>query len=291
MELCYKLWSSWDPDAVIADAESGVFADPAKVHRVDHVGEYFRCRGPLSIPQTPQARPTIIQAGASPDGIAFAARHAEVHFAARNSIEGMVKHRKRMNEALAKVGRTAGSMKVLWGALLFVGEDEASARERERRMMERVTPEAGLALMSGHIGIDLSTLPLDKPLERVEVPGSRGIFDAIIEDFGPELTVAELGRRYGCGLSGLRIYGSPGQIADQLEEAYEAGEGDGFMLLSTDCLPGSVDDVVDLVVPELQRRGRLRRSYGEGLTLREQVFGSNTPQAGISAVGDVRVSR
>lgn len=282
LELCYKLWASWEPDAVIADAASGVYADPAKVHRVDHAGTHFRCRGPLSVPQTPQGRPTIIQAGASSDGVAFAARHAEVHFASRSSLAGMQAHRTRIDAALAAAGRPAGSMKVLWGVMVFVGEDEAAARERERRMLENVSPEAGLSLMSGHFNYDLSTLPMDRPLERIQVPGSQGIFDAVIEDFGPETTLREAGQRYGCGLSGLRLHGSPEQVADLLEEADEAAGGDGFMLMSTDCLPGSIDDFVDLVVPELQRRGRVRRQYRDG-TLREQLFGDNVPKAGAGA--------
>jgi alkanesulfonate monooxygenase SsuD/methylene tetrahydromethanopterin reductase-like flavin-dependent oxidoreductase (luciferase family) len=138
-------------------------------------------------------------------------------------------------------------------------------------MLERIAPEAGLALMSGHFGHDLSKLPMDKPLEKIDVSGSKGILESVIHDFGAGTTLAEAGRRYGCGLAGLRMYGSPRQIADQMEEAFDAA-GDGFMVLSTDCLPGSVDDFVDLVVPQLQERGLFRRSYEEG-TLRQKVFG------------------
>jgi FMN-dependent oxidoreductase (nitrilotriacetate monooxygenase family) len=280
MALCYKLWNSWEPDAVVRDKQSGVFADPAKVHRVNHVGKYFRCEGPLSVPHTPQGKPTIIQAGASPEGVGFAARHAEIHFATRGTTAGMKQHRARMIQALAAEGRPADAMKILWGAMVFIGDDEASARNREQRMLERIAPEAGLALMSGHFGHDLSKLPMDKPMEKIAVSGSHGILESVINDFGPGTTLAEAGRRYGCGLAGLRMYGSPRQIADQMEEAFDAA-GDGFMVLSTDCLPGSVDDFVDLVVPQLQARGIFRKSYEEG-TLREKVFGKaadRRPQA------------
>jgi FMN-dependent oxidoreductase (nitrilotriacetate monooxygenase family) len=271
MDLCYKLWNSWDPDAVVRDRQTGVFADPSKVHRVNHVGKYFRCQGPLSVPRTPQGKPTIIQAGASPEGVAFAAQHAEIHFATRGTVEGMKQHRARMRAALTAQGRDPDTMKILWGAMVFVGDDEASARERERQMLTRIAPEAGLALMSGHFGYDLSSLPMDRPLENIEISGSKGILESVVNDFGAETTLAEAGRRYGCGLAGLRLYGSPRQIAEQMEEAFDAA-GDGFMLLSTDSLPGSVDDFVDRVVPELQQRGVFRKSYAEG-TLREKTFG------------------
>ncbi len=272
MDVCDKLWNSWEPDAVIMDRESGVFADPAKVHSINHAGKYFRCLGPLSVPRTPQGRPTIIQAGASPDGIEFAAKRAEVHFAVRASIDGMKQHRLKLNQALAKVGRPPESMKVLWGLTAFIGEDEGSARERERAMLERVVPEAGLSLMSGHLGFDLSKLPMDRPLEKIAISGVQGILDSVISDFGPEVTLAEAGRRYGCGLAGMRIFGSPKQIADQMEEVFDQA-GDGFMMLTTDNLPGSVDEFVDLVVPELQKRKCFRSSYEPGV-MRQKLFGS-----------------
>lgn len=270
IDLCHKLWNSWEADAVIWDRESGILADPVKVHRINHVGKYFRCQGPLSVPRTPQGSPTIIQAGASPDGIEFAAKHAEIHFAVRASIRGMKQHANRMNDALKVHRRSPDQIRILWGASVFIGNDESSARAREREMMMRVSPEAGLAMMSGHIGYDLSSLPLDKALENIDVPGSKGILDSIVNDFGPETTLAEAGRRYGCGLAGFRIYGSPEQVADQMEEAFDAA-GDGFMLFSTDHLPGSVDEFVDLIVPLLQKRGLFRTSYRTG-TLREKLF-------------------
>lgn len=272
MEVCNKLWNSWEPDAVVMDRETGIYADPDKVHRINHVGKYFRCAGPLSVPRTPQGRPTIIQAGSSAEGTDFAARHAEVHFAVRASVEGMKSHRARLNEALARVGRKPQDVKVLWGLTAIIGDDEKQARERERAMVARVAPEAGLSLLSGHLGYDLSSLPMDKPLENIAVSGVRGILDSVISDFGAETTLAEAGSRYGCGLAGMRIFGSPHQIADQMEEVFDAA-GDGFMMLTTDYLPGSVDEFVDLIVPELQKRGVFRTTYEPGV-MRQKLFGA-----------------
>ena len=272
IEVCDKLWSSWEPEAVVMDRESGIFADPDKVHRINHVGKYFRCAGPLSVPRTPQGRPTIIQAGSSAEGTEFAARHSEVHFATRASVEGMKGHRARLNEALARAGRKPQDVKVLWGLTAIIGEDEASARARDQAMMSRVAPEAGLSLMSGHLGYDLSSLPMDRPIENITVSGVRGILDSIINDFGPNVTLADAGRRYGCGLAGMRLCGSPRQIADQMEETFDA-VGEGFMMLTTDHLPGSVDEFVDLIVPELQKRGVFRKEYGPG-GMREKLFAS-----------------
>ncbi|MGE0153628.1 MAG: NtaA/DmoA family FMN-dependent monooxygenase [Reyranellaceae bacterium] len=272
MEVCNKLWNSWEPDAVVMDRDTGVFADPDKVHRINHVGKYFRCTGPLSVPRTPQGRPTIIQAGASAEGTEFAARHTEIHFAVRASVDGMKGHRARLNQALARAGRQPQDVKVLWGLTAILGEDETSARAREKAMMARVAPEAGLSLMSGHLGYDLSSLPMDKPLENIAISGVRGILDSVIGDFGPEMTLADAGRRYGCGLAGMRIFGSPRQIADQMEAVF-AEAGDGFMMLTTDYLPGSVDEFVDLVVPELQKRGVFRTEYEPGV-MRQKLFGA-----------------
>lgn len=263
LEICNALWNSWEPDAVIFDREEGIFADPAKVHPINYEGRYYRSEGPLHVPRSPQERPVIIQAGSSPRGLAFAARHAEVHFALPRTTEDFIKHRESINAALAKAGRTPDSIKVLWGVLPIVGETESDARDKQREINECVDVEAAKVMLSGHLDYDLSTWPEDRPLKELDVPGIQG--HARFSDY----SLAELAERMELGL-GTPITGTAEQVADQLEALYESGGGDGFMLV-THALPSSIDDFVDLVVPELQSRGVFRQEYGETM-LRERFF-------------------
>jgi len=269
--LCYRLWESWEPDAIVADRESGVYADPEKVHRFAHEGEHFRSSGPLSVPRSPQGKPLIIQAGASADGLAFAARHAELHFAARGSAEGMRQHMAKLAAALTAAGRDPTSVKVLWAASLFVGETDAEAKAREAAVVNGVPLEAGLSLLSGQLGTDLSTIPLDEPMRNLDparIKGIQGLMSMFARDFGEDFTLREAARYHGAGMSNLRIVGSPERIADQLEALMEAG-GDGFMF-RPNTLPASIDDFVEMVVPVLQARGRARTRY-PAATLRDSI--------------------
>lgn len=270
VELCNRLWGSWDDDAVVWDRENGIYADPAKVHRIDFRGAHFRCEGPLHVPPSPQRRPVMIQAGQSPRGLEFAARHAEVCFVVRHNAEGMRRHRAAFTEALAKAGR-AQAPKLLWAVMPIVAETGAQALEKQRQIIAGVPIEASLAMMSGHFGVDLSQVSLDEPLANVEgAQGIRGSLAALAEDNSGGLTLRDVAQRFGAGI-GPHVVGDPGEVADQLEALYDASGGDGFMLV-THALPGSVEEFVELVVPELQRRGRFRTAYAPG-TLRERFLG------------------
>ena len=270
VELCGKLWNSWEPDAVLMNRESGEYADPAKVHRVEHVGKYFSCRGPLNVIPSPQLSPLLIQAGSSPRGLAFSVKHAEVQFAVRGSAEGMKQHRQALNKALAQQGRAPTDLKVLWGVNVIVDETAAGAEAKKEALLSVATDEAALALMSGHFNFDLSKLPANEPIGALETDGIQGMIDMVINDFGDNVTLLEAARRYGTAVGVMSIVGTPQQAADRLEELYDIGEGDGFMLM-TQSLPASVTDLVDLLVPELQRRGRFRTEY-DSRTLRGHFF-------------------
>ncbi len=264
VELCRKLWASWEPDAVVFDREAGVFADPAKVHRVDHEGTWFRCAGPLHVPPSPQGHPVIIQAGSSPRGLQFAARHAEVVFAVPGATARMGEQRDRLDEALVAAGRDPREVKVLWGVTPILGSTDAEAEARRQEIIDHASVEGALVQLSGHLNADLSTWPVDRPLEDMEVSGVRGYIGG---RFAPGEMLADLAKRLGTGV-GQHVTGSAATVADRLEEMDEAGRGDGFMFVTT-TLPGSVEDLVDLLVPELQRRGRFRTTYTETL-LRER---------------------
>ena len=258
MEVCYALWDSWELDAVVDDRDAGIYANPDRVHRVAHDGEFFRCLGPLQVTASPSRRPVILQAGSSGRGLAFAARHAEACFAVRRGLDGMRAHRDAFDEAVRAFGGDE-PRRILWGVLPVVAETEEVAQERYQRLLDQVPVEAGLALMSAHFGIDLSGYPLDRPLDGIEVPGVQGMADVVMKDLS-DVTLAEVARMYGVGIGAPVVVGTPTQVADELEAMYDAGGGDGFMLITHE-LPRSLEDFVELVVPELQRRGRVRMQY------------------------------
>ena len=272
MQVCYKLWDSWEPDALVMDRDGMTFADPAKVHKIHHQGDYFQVEGPLCVAPGPQGWPVIIQAGGSGPGMAFAGRHAEVHFATSSSLAGMAEHRARIDASAGEAGRAPKDIRTIWASSIFVGETEAEAKAKDEALRAMVPPMGGLALMSGHFGVDFSTLPSDIPIEDTgieETPGMQGVANMLLRDYHGQ-TLAEVARMYGNSMGGFRAIGTAAQVADKMEEAYDASGGHGFMFRCAD-LPGSVADVVDLLVPELQRRGRFRKAY-EGETLRDRLL-------------------
>ncbi len=269
MEVVYKLWDCWDNDAILNDRAGGRYADPSRVHTIDHRGEFFECQGPLSVTASPQGRPVILQAGASPAGVAFAAKHAEVHFAVRYSAAAMKTHHQRVNDALADQGRKPSDLKVIWQVFPFVAETETAARAAEREYVSSVSVEEALTMMSGHLGIDLAALPRDETLNNIASFGTKGILgilQMVREEVSGDLTLAEVAKEYATSW-GPHVVGTPRQVADQLEDLYDEAGGDGFMLV-THAIPASLDDFVDHVVPELQRRGRARTQY-RNRTMRE----------------------
>ena len=241
MQVCYKLWDSWEPDALVMDRDGLTFADPTKVHKINHKGEYFQVEGPLDVAPGPQGRPVIIQAGGSGPGMAFAGRHAEVHFATSSSLDGMCEHRTRIDDAARAAGRRAEDIRMLWASSGFVGETEAEAHAKDAALRAVVPPEGGLALMSGHFGVDFSTLPSDVAIEETgieDTPGMQGVANMLLRDYRGQ-TLAEVARMYGNGMGGFRAIGTAAQVADKMEEAYEASGGHGFMFRCAE-LPGSV---------------------------------------------------
>jgi FMN-dependent oxidoreductase (nitrilotriacetate monooxygenase family) len=275
LELCYRLWDSWEEDAIVADAENDVFADPKKVHAINFEGRYYRSAGPLNVNRSPQGRPVIAQAGTSERGLDFGAKHGEVLFSLQPFPEGMKWYRDELRErAATKFGRDPDTLKVYYGFQPFVGETEEIARQKADRHNALISPEAGLAMLSGHMGYDLSQHPLDEPIERfaeLEVPGSQGTIDMYTRISNDSIeTLADIGRMHGRSVGAPQVVGTAEQIADWMQETMEFVGGDGFML-SPAYLPGSVEEFVDLVVPVLQDRGLVRSEYVPG-GLRDNVM-------------------
>lgn len=272
MELSYKLWDSWEPDAVVADKASGIYADPAKVHEVVHEGRFYRCRGRHFVAPSPQGRPVLWQAGSSDQGRDFAAKHAEAIFAVHPTVKRMRQHSDDMNERLqGKFGRPKGAVKLIYGVQPIVGSSRAEAEEKQAFIRELVPQNGALALISGHFGLDFSKYPLKQAIQDVEIFGIQGMYESIVHSRGGgAVTVAEAAALYGLQFSMPQLVGTAADIADQMETFIEEGGADGFMLLAT-YTPGCFEEFVDLVVPEMQRRGRLRTQYS-GSTLREHLM-------------------
>jgi FMN-dependent oxidoreductase (nitrilotriacetate monooxygenase family) len=285
LEVTTGLWDTWEDDALVLDRETPVFADPTKVHELNHKGDWFRVRGPLTVPRSPQGRPVLLQAGSSGRGREFAARWAELIFTGDPNIDGARRHYADQKEKIAEFGRDPDEVKMLPMAYTVVGESAAHAEERERVFLnDLVDPIASLTLLSELMNYDFSSLPLDAPItdDLVEsVSGIRGLVQNLREHIGGTVTVADLARHRATLLQGPRFVGTPPEVADQMEEWFEAGACDGFVIAATH-IPGAYEDVVRLVVPELQRRGVFRDRY-TGSTLREHLgIARPVPDAAVS---------
>jgi FMN-dependent oxidoreductase (nitrilotriacetate monooxygenase family) len=264
------LWDSWADDAFIRDVESGVFFDPDRLHVLNHKGKYLSVRGPLNVARPIQGWPVIVQAGASEAGRQVAAETAEVIFASGGTLADAQRFYADVKGRMAAVGRSRDHMKILPGALVTVGETLEEARAKRATLDSLVHPDSGLASLSVALGHDASGFDLDGPLPEIpETNASQTGRQRVIERARRDnLTVRQLAQIAG-GYGGLAFTGTPATIADQMEE-WLYGEGcDGFNIMFP-YVPGGLDDFVDKVVPELQRRGLFRKEY-EGKTLRENL--------------------
>jgi FMN-dependent oxidoreductase (nitrilotriacetate monooxygenase family) len=270
--LCKKLWNSWEPDAIVADRESGIYADPAKVHEVVHEGEFFRCRARHFVAPSPQGQPVLWQAGSSDRGRDFAAEHAEAIFAIHPDVAGMAAYSADLNRRVTETfGRPAGSVKLIYGVQPVVAETRAEAEDKYAFIQSLLPPEGSLAMLSGQLSMDFSTMDPATPLRDIPVPGIQGVKDALVRSgAGEDVTIAEAARVYSMRFAMPALVGTAADIADQLEVFMDEGGADGFMLLAT-YTPGCFEEFADLVVPEMQRRGRCRTAYA-GTTLRENLL-------------------
>ena len=264
------LWDSWADDAFVRDAESGLFFDPAKLHVLDHKGPYLSVRGPLNIARPIQGWPVIVQAGASEAGRQLAAETAEVVFCASSRLEDGRAFYADVKGRMDVLGRNRDHLKILPGAFVVVGDSVEEAREKRARLDSLVHAESAIAALSIALGHDASRFDPDAPLP--EIPESNASKSSRERAVGlakrENLTVRQLAQRLG-GYSGLAFVGTPATIADSMEEWLVSEGCDGFNVMFP-YLPEGLDDFVDKVVPELQRRGLFRREY-EGRTLRENL--------------------
>ncbi|MFD3257601.1 LLM class flavin-dependent oxidoreductase [Paenibacillus lentus] len=279
LEVTTGLWDSFEDDAIVIDRSTGQFTDGTKVHELNHSGPFFRVKGPLNVPRSPQGYPVLVQAGSSEDGKEFAAEYAEAIFTAQQTLEEAQKFYSDVKSRLVKYGRHPDELKILPGISAIIGETESEAKEKEQELNELTIPAYGLNQLSNMLKVDLSGISLDGPLPELPsveaINGNKSRFQLVVDLAKREnLTIRQLIHRLAGGRGHRTFAGTAVQIADQLEEWFTNGASDGFNVMPP-YLPGGLEDFARLVVPELQRRGLFRTEY-TGRTLREH-YGLKRP--------------
>lgn len=268
VEACCALWQSWDADALVLDKARGVFADPDKVHYADYAGRFVRTRGPIAMPRSPQGRPVFLQAGASERGREFAARWAELIFGSSHSKTDSLAFNTDIKRRMQSYGRAPDECAVLYSMAVMTGETEAIARERAEALHALAQVDLTLATNSTMMGVDLSVHDTADSLDNATGnQGIRGSQERVLQLMrAKKLSFAEAARS-----TRDLVVGTPTSIADTMQDLFEAGACDGFILWPT-VEPTMFEEFGRLVVPELQRRGLVQREYS-GHTLRDNLKG------------------
>lgn len=279
VEIVRALWErSWEDGAVLLDRAANVFADPAKVHEIGHRGAWFDVRGPHQCEPSPQRTPVLYQAGASPRGLNFAARHAEVVFLTLSAPRRGGEQVARLRQRIVEQGRDSRGVKVLQGMLTMVSRTDDEARAKARLAESLTEPSGLLAKWCGWTGIDLAAYPPDTPLTEIRSDAARSVLGFMHQlDPGRAWTIDDARNFAGTARrpnQRTALFGTAPQVADRMEEWIDRSGVDGFNLFP--CPPSQgIDDICELLVPELQRRGLFRTQYDDSeRTLRERYFGA-----------------
>ena len=267
LKVCRELWESWDEDALVMDRQKAIFADADKVRRIEFEGRFFKSRGPLNVVRSPQTGPAILQAGTSPKGMDFAARYADGIFAIQPRAGDAAEYYSEIKGRMERLGRDPNHCKILFGMQPIIGASEAEAREKQDEHNDLVPLTAGLAILSAHLDYDLSGIPLDADMTAREEPQLRRMRTRFRKENGTSMTLREVACRHGQSVGLPQFVGTAKSVADQMESFMATTGGDGFML-SPIYSPGAIEEVVDLLVPELQQRGLYRTEY-KGKTQRD----------------------
>ncbi len=273
LTVAKALWDSWENEATLGDKTAGRYADPARLHAVNHVGEHFRVAGPLNVERPPQGYPLLVQAGSSEDGKNFAARHAEAIFTAHQTFERAADFYDDVKGRARAIGRDPDSLLVLPGIVPFIGSTEQEALDLAQSFDELRIPEFGLRQLAWNFETDPSVFDLDGPLPdfilgRPRLEGSQSRSDLIIELAVREnLTVREILSRLGGGRGHFTFVGTPDQVADTIISWFEGGAADGFNIMAP-ALPSGLEAFIEHVLPILRSKGLFREEY-QGWTLRQ----------------------
>jgi len=274
MDLCYQLWNSWEPGAVVMDRDTATYADFRKVHPINFQGKYFKSRGPLNAVPSPQVKPTILQAGGSPKGRSFAAKHADAVIAVANGAEAMKAFRDDIRALAAGHGRNPDDVKVMFLVSPILADTKQEARDKYTRMVE--APhfiEQSLALISAITDIDFARYDVDQPLpERLLTNGEQTSLD-MFQKWGSGKTLRQLVVDASGGIAAsIDLIGTPESVADDMAAAMEFVGGDGFLITTSSAINRRyVVEVTEGLVPVLQRRGLTRTGYTH-TTLRDNLL-------------------
>jgi FMN-dependent oxidoreductase (nitrilotriacetate monooxygenase family) len=271
VDVVRGLWDCWEDDAIVADRDTGLYIDPAKVHELNHEGKFFKVKGPLNIGRTPQGQPVILQAGSSEPGLKLAARTADVVFSVVQDLDEAKAAYAALKSLLPAYGRDPDSLAVLPGVMPIIGRTEQEARDLLNTLQGFVTGENSAMMLSYRLGIDPSQYDPNDLVPDLPLPDtSHGFARAMLAKAHREkMTWRDLSNLTGAARGHWVICGTPEQIADTLEEWFTSRAADGFNILPP-WFPGAFDDFVDLVVPILQQRGLFRHDY-TGTTLRDHL--------------------
>jgi FMN-dependent oxidoreductase (nitrilotriacetate monooxygenase family) len=271
VDIVTALWNSVQPGAYVRDKKSGIYTDIDKIHTIDHKGKYYTVKGPLSIGPSPQGRPVLVQAGQSEEGRQLAARIAEVIFTAQSNFEFAKQFYSDIKSRAARFGRNPDHVKILPGCLIIVGKTEQEANEKEAFLNSLIDVKPALARLKTSLAhADIDKYPLDELFPELPPTAtvSRGI-NHVATARKEGLTLRQVLVRASVSNAHFAVKGTPAQVVDQMEHWFKNGACDGFNILSA-VMPLSTDDIIELILPELRRRGLFRTEY-EGRTLRENL--------------------
>lgn len=270
LDVVCRLWDSWDTDAVVADATTGVYADHTKVRTIDFEGEHFRCRGPLNTMPSPQRRPVLCQAGASERGRDFAARHAEVVVGLTSGgIDGMKAFRADIRERLETYGRNPDDCKILFLAPLTILPDDPKQRVPMTELEAAWAADFTLVMAASSLNLDLSKYDLDAPVDQnMTAGGHTSVLEHIKAAGRKGMTLRQA--MTASSPPDSRLKGTPEQIAETMIAQMEEGGGDGFLIQAYGA-SAQIPAITERLVPALQRAGAFRTEY-EGSTLRERLL-------------------
>ncbi len=262
MAVVQALWNSWEPGAIVADRQGGTLVDPAKVHAVNHEGQFYKTRGPLNSGHCPQGQPVIAQAGGSVRGRRFAAKHADTIVAHTKGVAAMKTYRDDVRRHMATCGRNPDDCKVLFMVAPIIARTEAEAQERRRLRIERARQQLSqrLAFLGKITNIDFGQFDLDQPLGSLKTNGHQQTLDEFTAR-APGKTLRELMEDYNTTALSVELIGTPETVAMQMAEAMEDVGGDGFLFSLSDVSRRVLAEVEDGLVPVLQSRGLTRASY------------------------------
>jgi FMN-dependent oxidoreductase (nitrilotriacetate monooxygenase family) len=289
IDVVMGLWNTWEDGAFLADKKAGVFFDENRVHALNHKGKHFSVRGPLNVARSPQGHPVVVQAGGSDIGRSLGARTAEIIFCASQTLQEAQEFYSDLKERMKSFGRAPDDMKIMPGFCPIVGRDEGEARAKFEQLQQLIDPVVGVGLVSQMLGyVDLSKCDVDGPIPELPETNAIKSRQQLIVDLARRegLTIRQLYLRTAGARGHYQIVGTPAQIVDEMEERFMKYGADGFNIMPA-TTPGGVHDFVELVIPELRRRGLVQTEYS-GSTLRGNIGTKPGPVTGVARHKEAR---